>query len=380
MSDGEFHAYIGLLALSGVVLAVMAARGFGQARTARVVDALFAAGFLGYASYLILADPATVTVFFYAFAVPVLAVVNAIRSRRQRRGEPVPAPMTYAGPPAGGFPPPPDFAQQPAAGFPPAPAFPPATPPSALAFAPAAPPSAPAFAPAAPPSAPAFAPAAPLFAPPATPARTEAPTADPGSYPSMPSGLAGHESDGPAMRSGRPSGLPAATQQTFPTAPAPAAPAAPGGRPSGLPRRVHTEAEPPAHPEFTQHLELPPPDRAPDQPAGPQPMYPAHPGTPPTPGWRSDPAQQFPAAPEHRNPQPAPELADERYVHAPADYFEQVQAGHAAQHPAPSEQPAGRHSYPDQPTAGRHWQADPEPFTQPTYRPAHGEPDPHPAG
>jgi hypothetical protein len=82
MSDGEYHAYVGLLVLSALVLSVLAIRGFGQSASVRVADGLFSAGFLGYAAYLIIADPETVTVFFYAFLAPVLAVVHVIRSRR----------------------------------------------------------------------------------------------------------------------------------------------------------------------------------------------------------------------------------------------------------------------------------------------------------
>ena len=42
MSEGEFHAYVGLLAVSAVILSVLAVRGFGQSTGARVLDGLFA--------------------------------------------------------------------------------------------------------------------------------------------------------------------------------------------------------------------------------------------------------------------------------------------------------------------------------------------------
>jgi hypothetical protein len=99
MSEGEFHAYVGLLAVSAVILSVLAARGFGQSAGARILDGVFAAGFLGYAGYLVIADPDTVTIFFYAFAAPVLGVVHAVRSALGRRSRHIPAPP-YEGAPA----------------------------------------------------------------------------------------------------------------------------------------------------------------------------------------------------------------------------------------------------------------------------------------
>jgi hypothetical protein len=85
--------------VSAVILSVLAARGFGQSTGARVLDGLFAAGFLGYAAYLVIADPDTVQIFFYAFAAPVLGVVHAVRSTMSRRKRHIPA-LPYAGEPA----------------------------------------------------------------------------------------------------------------------------------------------------------------------------------------------------------------------------------------------------------------------------------------
>jgi hypothetical protein len=217
--------------------------------------------------------------------------------------------------------------------------------------------------------------AATLFTGPKQPPRNEPPTVDPGSYPSMPSGLTGREGHEPAMRSGRPSGLPAAAAEAFPITPVTS-----GTRPSGLPRRVPTHAEQsaehPAHVEFTQRLELPHAAQVRDEPAGPQPLYPAYPGAQPTQHWQSDLTQQFPAArdqpaveqqfqqsaptqqfaqpfdqpaarqfgapgqdfadersvhaPAQQFGAPQQEFTDERYAHAPAHYFERAQAGHAA--------------------------------------------------
>jgi hypothetical protein len=329
MSDGPFYPYIGLLILSGVLLAVMAAAGFGQARGARLVDALFAAGFLGYAAYLWIANPDTVEIFFYAFAVPVFAVINVVRSRRHRR--------------ASGHP------QQ------------------AAAFAPSA---------AGPAQPPGFSSAAALFAPPKQEVRPEVPAIDPGSYRSMPSGLAGHDVHEQALPSARPSGLPAAQQETFPMAPT-----APGTSPSGLPRRVPTYSEPapadqPAHVEFTQRLVHPGPAPVPDEPAGPQPLYPAGAAEP----WRSDLTQQFEATPAGPSERPSGEdhtmMGHHQYERAPGGQAAQEQQRGRHGYSAPAER-TGRHGYPDdEPTGGHHWRQDPEPFDQPAYYPAHGEQQP----
>jgi hypothetical protein len=232
-----------------------------------------------------------------------------------------------------------------------------------------------------------FSSAATLFAPPRQEVRPEVPAVDPGSYRSMPSGLAGHDVHEQALPSARPSGLPAARQETFPMAPT-----APGTSPSGLPRRVPTYSEPaPAHVEFTQRLVHPGPAPVPDEPAGPQPLYPAYPAPAPAVDaepWRSDLTQQFQATPAGPFEQPFGEHPAQR-GQAPEpmraqDQFEQAQAGQAA-----PEQPRGRHGYngpaeqtgrhvyqDDEPTGGHHWRQDPEPFDQPAYYPAHGEQQP----
>jgi hypothetical protein len=95
VSDGAFHAYVGLLALGALVPAVLAVRGFGQSVAARIVDGVLAAVFLGYAGYLMIADPESVLVVYYAFLAPVYAVVHAVRNRRT--GPAVPAGRSGAG-------------------------------------------------------------------------------------------------------------------------------------------------------------------------------------------------------------------------------------------------------------------------------------------
>ncbi|WP_433290736.1 hypothetical protein ACQP2F_23660 [Actinoplanes sp. CA-030573] len=114
MSDGEFHAYVALLAFSGLLLSVLAVRGFGQRPYSRVLDGIFAAGFLGYAAYLIVADPETVMILYYAFAAPVWLLWHMWRERTRERRKRFAAGITtqtYAPPPAPTpltpFPPPP---------------------------------------------------------------------------------------------------------------------------------------------------------------------------------------------------------------------------------------------------------------------------------
>ena len=85
MSDDEFHGYLALLVFSSLVLSVVAVRGFGLSKRARAVDGVFSVAFLGYAGHLLVADPDTVLVSYYAFAAPFLAVLHALRHRRAPR-------------------------------------------------------------------------------------------------------------------------------------------------------------------------------------------------------------------------------------------------------------------------------------------------------
>jgi hypothetical protein len=98
VSDDAFHAYVALLTLSGLVLSVLAARGFGQSTPARTVDGVVAAVFLGYAGYLVIAAPRSVLVLSYAFLAPAFAVAHVVRTRHRARGRTAPA--DRSGPPA----------------------------------------------------------------------------------------------------------------------------------------------------------------------------------------------------------------------------------------------------------------------------------------
>jgi hypothetical protein len=84
MSDGEYHVYVGLLAVSGLALAVLAVRGFDQRGFTRVVDALFGVAFLGYAALLAVADPAP-ALSRAGYGLVLVPAVLLLHMRRQRR-------------------------------------------------------------------------------------------------------------------------------------------------------------------------------------------------------------------------------------------------------------------------------------------------------
>lgn len=86
MSDGMFLGYIGALAVSGVIMLILAITGFGaQGALVRVLNALFGAGFLGYAIYLFFFFEGTeFRVFYYAFILPILMIISAFRGRRSK--------------------------------------------------------------------------------------------------------------------------------------------------------------------------------------------------------------------------------------------------------------------------------------------------------
>lgn len=80
-----FDWYVGLLAISGVVMLAMAAVKNGQSTGSRSMNAIFGAGFLGYAGYLaFLFDGGSYLIFFQAFLLPVMMVVNFFRNRTPR--------------------------------------------------------------------------------------------------------------------------------------------------------------------------------------------------------------------------------------------------------------------------------------------------------
>jgi hypothetical protein len=242
MSDGEFHTYAGLLAASALVLTVLGVRGFGQSASARVLDGLFALGFLGYAGYLFQTRPEQVAgIVSYVFLVPVVAVLVMWRARRRARARRLAAGVT----------PPPYAERKPATGPTPFPAPPPPLDSSAGRDEHAASGNRPR-----PPDPPAD----------GVPERPVSP--GPGvTRPPIPSGLAGHhhieQSTLPGAYQPKPSGLaghhlPAEADEHTPTRPA---------MPSGLPHPPPTGSD---RSGATSPYPAPPGDRfrsAPDEPA-----------------------------------------------------------------------------------------------------------------
>ena len=85
VSDGVFNTYVIALAVSGVLMLLVAAIGFGSTGGARLLSGLFGLGFLGYAIYLeFFLTTGEFRMFYYAFIAPVLIIVNVIRNRKPK--------------------------------------------------------------------------------------------------------------------------------------------------------------------------------------------------------------------------------------------------------------------------------------------------------
>ena len=86
VSDGAFLGYIAALAVSGILLLILAAVPFlKQSVGMRVVDALIGLAFLGYAFYLFfIFDGGEFRMFYYAFVVPIILIIQAVRQSRTR--------------------------------------------------------------------------------------------------------------------------------------------------------------------------------------------------------------------------------------------------------------------------------------------------------
>ena len=84
-----YLAFLGALALSGVILLVLAATGFGSGGAlVRVLNALFGLGFLGYAVFLVFFDTSdTYTIFWYPFILPVLMLIQAVKGRGSKAAQ-----------------------------------------------------------------------------------------------------------------------------------------------------------------------------------------------------------------------------------------------------------------------------------------------------
>jgi hypothetical protein len=88
--DPVFSWYVVLLCVSGIaMLAIAAAKGVEQSQGARLVSALAGVGFLGYGIYLaFIFQGESYWMFFQAFILPALLVVNFVRGALARRSEP----------------------------------------------------------------------------------------------------------------------------------------------------------------------------------------------------------------------------------------------------------------------------------------------------
>ena len=80
-----FNWYVALLAISGIIMIALAAVKNGQSSASRSLNGILGAVYLGYAVYLaFLFDGGSYLIFFQAFIVPVMMVVNFFRNRTPR--------------------------------------------------------------------------------------------------------------------------------------------------------------------------------------------------------------------------------------------------------------------------------------------------------
>lgn len=106
-----FYIYVLFLIFSGIAMLVMAFVKTSYAKRRQVVNFIFGAGFLIYGLYLLLVfNGGTYFMFYYAFVVPILLIVQFFRDRAAFNSRSMPAG------PVGNFPP--GGAYQPAGGFP----------------------------------------------------------------------------------------------------------------------------------------------------------------------------------------------------------------------------------------------------------------------
>ena len=91
-SHPGFSLYVVLLAVSGVLMVGIGATAFSRLSTGwRIFNLIAGLAFLGYAFYLaFLFQGGTYIIFFKAFILPALMVINAIRSAATRRKTQVP--------------------------------------------------------------------------------------------------------------------------------------------------------------------------------------------------------------------------------------------------------------------------------------------------
>jgi len=98
VTDSQFMTYVIALGVSGALLLLVALLGFGSTVASRVISGLVGLAFAGYAIYLrfFLADDATFNMYYYAFIVPVLVIIQVFRSRKQKKEQDAAAASTPA--------------------------------------------------------------------------------------------------------------------------------------------------------------------------------------------------------------------------------------------------------------------------------------------
>jgi len=86
MSTGTFDFYRVALTVSGLLLLILAIGGFfKETRGSRIFSGVVGLIFLGYAFYLFfIFTGGNVWMSYYVFIVPVLVIVNIVRSRKER--------------------------------------------------------------------------------------------------------------------------------------------------------------------------------------------------------------------------------------------------------------------------------------------------------
>ncbi len=89
VSDTTFMTYVIALGVSGALLILVALVGFGSTVASRVISGLVGLAFAGYAIYLqfFLPEDETFSMYYYAFIVPILVLIQVFRSRKQQKEE-----------------------------------------------------------------------------------------------------------------------------------------------------------------------------------------------------------------------------------------------------------------------------------------------------
>jgi hypothetical protein len=77
-------AYLAALGIAGVLMLVVAAVGFGGTTGQRVINAIVGLVMLGYLGYIFIAQPETIRVFWFVFIVPILLIIQVVKSARNR--------------------------------------------------------------------------------------------------------------------------------------------------------------------------------------------------------------------------------------------------------------------------------------------------------